>query len=64
MLLLATFIPRHFKLMILNDDETCHFAFAQYEKGKSHVTQLNSRNFMTLCICIILLKKLSGQQIL
>ena len=64
MLLLATFILRHLKLMILNDDETCHFAFVLYEKGKSHVTQLNLYNFMTLCICTILLKKLSGQQIL
>ena len=35
MLLLQTFTARYFKLMILNGDKICHFAFVQYEKTKT-----------------------------
>ena len=35
MLLLQIFTARYFKLMILNGDERCHFAFVQYEKPKT-----------------------------
>ena len=54
--------------MILNGDETCHFAFVQYEKGKTQqelisdqLTLLHSGKFIQfydLRICEILLIKL------
>ena len=61
--------------MILNGDETCHFAFVQCEKAKtqqeliSHQLKLpHSGKFIQFCDFMYLYnfikKKLSGQQIL
>ena len=56
MLLMTTFTARFFKLMILNGDGTCHFAFAQYEKAKtqqeliSHQLKLSHSSVKTYTI--------------
>ena len=36
MLPLTIFTRSYFRLIILNGDETCHFAFVQHEKDKTH----------------------------
>ena len=73
MLLLQTFTARYFKLMILNGDGRCHFAFVEYEKAKtqqeliSHQLKLSDlRIFMQFFyVCVYnFIKKLSEQQIL